>query len=229
MIINKELKDSLINNFDNKQRFALAVSGGPDSQCLLKSFTHVARRLGHEVVMAIGCDHGLRENAGKELDAAEALCNDLNLKFVRLHLGMKKESNLHAKARDSRYAAMRNVTKANDVNFLVTAHHFDDRAETVLIRLLRGKNIGSLGVLKEINGDLYRPLLNVTREDIIGYLARWKVPYATDPSNDDLKYTRAKVRNVIIPLLEQINPSIKTRLNEISDEVLRSKNIGTTK
>src|SRR5690606_5367502 len=95
--------------------------------------------------------------------------------------------------------------------------------ETVLIRLIRGKNIGSLGVLKEKNGDLYRPMLEITKSDIYDYLKHWNIKYSEDPSNHDDKYLRASVRNKVLPLLESLNPSIKQRLNDISDEVLRNK------
>ena len=202
----------------------MAVSGGPDSQCLLKAFPHVAKKLGHQVPLAIGCDHGFRKETSKELDLAEALATKLGIKFIRIFLNLDKNAgNIHAMARDARYSAMRKVMKEYKIDHLVTGHHYDDRAETVLIRLIRGKNIGSLGVLKELSGDLLRPMLNVTREEIIKYVSYWRVPYSTDPSNDDPKYMRARVRNEIMPLLKELNPSIVKRFNEISDEVLGNK------
>lgn len=222
--LNQKIETCLIDLFEEKKVFALAVSGGPDSQCLLKAFPHVANRLGHKVPLAIGCDHGFRSETSKELDLAEALATKLGIKFIRIFLNLDKNAgNIHAMARDARYTAMRKVMKANGIDYLVTGHHYDDRAETVLIRLIRGKSIGSLGVLQALRSDLLRPMLNVSREEIMKYLSYWKVPYATDPSNDNPKYMRARVRNEIMPLLKEMNPSIVDRLNEISDEVLGNK------
>lgn len=222
--LNQKIEKCLIDLFEGKKTFALAVSGGPDSQCLLKAFPHVANKLGHKVPLAIGCDHGFRKEASEELDLAEALVTKLGIKFIRIFLNLDKNvGNIHAMARNARYSAMRKVMAENNIDYLVTGHHYDDRAETVLIRLIRGKNIGSLGVLQELRGDLLRPMLNVSKEEIMKYLSYWKIPYATDPSNDDSKYMRATIRNEVLPLLKKMNPSIVVRLNDISDEILKGK------
>lgn len=217
MNINNEIKKSL-KQFKDKTHFVIAVSGGPDSQCLLAAFAHVNK--GFHDITVIGCDHGFRKESASELDLSEELAKSLGLKFIRIELNLEKGPNTHARARDARYSAMRHEMAKIGAKYLVTAHHYDDRAETVLIRLMRGRGLGSLGVLRELNGDLYRPLLNVTRTDIMGYINRWGIKYATDPSNNDTKYLRAKVRNEILPLLEESCPSIRKRLNDIADEAL---------
>lgn len=200
-------------------KFILAVSGGGDSQCLLKAFPHV---VGQSFCLAVGVNHGLRPEADSELDLAAALAEVAGVQFRRIQLNLEPDSNIQCRARDARYAALMRVADEFGARYIVTAHHFDDRAETVLFRLLRGEGIGSLGVMPPVSGRIYRPLLGVKRERIMGYLKRWDIPYATDPSNVNKKYLRSKIRHEILPLLESINPQIKSRLNALSDEILNT-------
>ena len=201
------------------RRFVLAVSGGPDSQCLLKAFPHVAAGFGHSCV-AIGVDHGLRDSAGQELALAETLAASVGVEFRRIRLSVGHGPNLMSRARDARYSALLLAADAVGASEVVTAHHADDRAETVLIRLVRGDRVGSLAVLPEVSGRVYRPLLRASRAELEAYVARWGVPFATDPSNSNPRFLRSRVRHELLPLLEELNPSIKDRLNSIADELL---------
>lgn len=205
--------------------FILAVSGGPDSQCLLKSFPHVALGFGHSCI-AVGIDHGLRPEAGKELELAQSLAYSIGIGFHREQVHIMGKSNLQAKAREERYRALFDYANRFSADYVVTAHHFDDRAETVLIRLIRGDGIGSLAVLPEVTERvcghaLFRPMLQVTRSEILRHLKRWGVLYASDPSNENTHYLRVKIRKEILPALEELNPRIRERLNAIADELLR--------
>lgn len=200
-------------------KFILAVSGGPDSQCLLKAFPHV---VGQSFCLAVGVNHGLRPEADSELDLTSALAEIVGVPFRRVKLNLEPGSNIQCRARDARYAALTQAADEFGARFIVTAHHFDDRAETVLFRLLRGEGVGSLGVMPPVSGRIFRPMLSVKREKIMGYMKRWGIPYATDPSNVDKKYLRSRIRHEILPMLESINPQIKSRLNALSDEILES-------
>ncbi len=216
MTINTTIRTSLKTNFPNQTHFILGVSGGRDSQCLLKAFSHVAAPFGHTIT-AVGVNHGLRPEADSELDLAESLANNLNVKFSRVKLNLQPGSDLQCRARDARYAALREFNGT-----IVTAHHADDRAETVLFRLLRGDGLGSLAVMPEISG-VYRPLITIWRDEITKYCEYFKLQWAEDPSNKNTKYTRAKIRNVILPMMKEINPAICDRLNRISDECFEVK------
>jgi tRNA(Ile)-lysidine synthase len=199
--------------------FLLAVSGGPDSQCLLKAFPHVAAKFGYRCVAA-GIDHGLRPEADSELDLAEELAIQMKVPFVRAKVKLTGYSNVQCEARVLRYGKLYKLADKYGCGLVVTAHHFDDRAETVIIRLLRGQGVGSLAVMPPIAGRVYRPMLTIKRSEIIKHINRWHVKFAHDPSNDNMKYLRAKIRKEILPLLESINPQIKQRLNDLSDELL---------
>ena len=227
--MNREIAAALGRRFPEPQHFVLAVSGGPDSQCLLKAFPHIAIPLGH-TISAVGIDHGLRPEARAELDLAERLAGQCGVPFHRVQLAVPAGSNLQHRARDARYRALRTsgqhlvtpspFATAHD-SFIVTAHHADDKAETVMIRLLRGEGAGALGVLPELHTDLFRPMLNLRRTDILAYLERWGVPYASDPSNLDEKYLRVWIRRKVMPLLTERSPRIVEKLCHVADDLVR--------
>jgi tRNA(Ile)-lysidine synthase len=222
MNINVAIKNALNTHFKGQVvTFVLGVSGGPDSQCLLKAFPHVLRDVNPESsCIAVGVNHGLRPEANDELDLARCLALGSGTPFSQINIRIAPGSNIQARARDGRYDALRSFADSRKNAVIVTAHHFDDRAETVLIRLLRGKKFGSLGVMPALNGRIFRPLLQVRRSEIEGYLKRWKIESATDPSNSNTKYLRTKVRKELLPAMEVLSPKIRERLNELADEAL---------
>lgn len=219
MEINIAIQKAIIAAKISDQNILLAVSGGADSQVLLKSFPHVAKEFNIKC-FAVGINHGLREDADKELDLAESLASKIGVPFLRKKIKVERKGSLQEDARNARYAALNDVCGVVRSKYIVTAHHYDDRAETVLMRLLRGKNIGSLAVLPLISGNIFRPMLSVTKEDIKGYCKRWKLDYANDPSNEDTDFMRVKIRKEILPMLESLNPKFKIRLNDLADEAL---------
>lgn len=213
----KAIRSSLLRNYSTPTTFTLGVSGGADSQCLLLSFPRVAKELGHACI-AVGIDHGFRAEANAELDLAETLAKRSDTPFYRQKVQVVDgPDGKQAHARDARYNALFGYG-----NTVVTAHHFDDYAETVMIRLIRGHNIGSLKVLPEVSEHgtgVFRPMLSVSRERIITHLNRWGINYACDPSNDDLHYLRVKIRKEILPMFESLNPKFKERLVNLSEEL----------
>lgn len=218
-VINQEISRSLAETGVSNEKLVVAVSGGPDSQVLLSAISHVSKRHGVKI-FAVGIDHCLRNEANAELDLAEGLAQSLSVPFHRFKVTVSPGASVQAMAREARYAMLNEFADDVGARYITTAHHYDDRAETVLIRLLRGKNIGSMGVLPVISGRVFRPMLKVTRQDVMNYCKRWDLKYATDPSNSNDKYLRVKIRNEILPLLEELNPQIRSRLNDLADEAL---------
>lgn len=215
--ITKAITASLLRNYQIPTTFTIGVSGGADSQCLLLAFPRIAKKLGHSCI-AVGINHGFRPEASAELNLAEDLAIKQEIPFyVKRVTVLDGPDGKQSHARDARYEAL--FAFGNPV---VTAHHFDDYAETVMIRLLRGKNIGSLNVLPEVSNygvGVFRPMLQVNRESIIKHLGRWGIKYANDPSNENTDYLRVKIRKEILPMLEEINPQIRQRLVDISKEL----------
>jgi tRNA(Ile)-lysidine synthase len=197
----------------------VATSGGPDSQALLHVMAGLREELGL-VLHAHGVDHGLRPAAKRELDLARDLARELAVPFRRTRVKVAPGGNLQARARTLRMAALRAAAARARATLIATAHHADDRAETVLQRMLRGTTLRSLAVLPARDGDRLRPFVAARRSDIAAHVARHRIPCATDPSNADPRFLRARVRHELLPVLESLNPGVVAHLNALADEAL---------
>jgi tRNA(Ile)-lysidine synthase len=202
-----------------------AVSGGPDSMALL----HVLSRLGPQlglVVHAHGVDHGLREEAARELDVAEAFAAHVGVPFGRSRVRVARGGNLQARARAARFEALAAAAAQVGARTIATGHHADDRAETVLMRLMRGagpRGLAALPPRAPLAGhdslELVRPLLRARREELDAHVARHGIPYAIDASNQDPRYLRVRVRNELMPLLKELAPGIVDHLTALADQL----------
>ncbi len=211
----------------------LAVSGGPDSMALL----HVTARLSDKLGLSLhahGVDHGLRKEAKHELDRAEELATKLSVAWSRSKVRIAKGGNLQARAREARWAALAKAARSVGATAIATAHHADDRAETLLLRMLRGAGARGLGVMparaplfteegaaRKNKLEVVRPLLRARRSDVMLHLDRHNVPFSLDPSNEDRSYLRSRVRRDLLPLLEELDPGIVRHLEAIADDLVR--------
>jgi len=194
-----------------------AVSGGSDSQAMLTVLARLSPEFGFKL-FAHGVNHGLRKEAGLELDIAEELANNAGVPFSRTNLNLSYGSNLQARAREVRYNALREI--AEPLNALIaTAHHANDRAETVLLRLLRGAGPRGLAVLAPRTHDIIRPLIKASKEDVELHLKRHNIKYAEDPSNKNKAFMRVRVRYEVLPLLKELSPQIIKHINDLSDQL----------
>jgi tRNA(Ile)-lysidine synthase len=192
-----------------------AVSGGGDSQAMLSALGRLAPKLGF-ALRAHGVDHGLRAEAAAELDLAEALARRSGVPFDRTRLSLERGGNLQARARAARYAALREAAAPHHA-LIATAHHADDRAETVLLRLLRGAGPRGLAVLAPRDHDVIRPLIRASKQDVTLHLERHGLVAAADPSNLDPAFLRVRVRREAMPLLRALSPQIVRHLNVLAD------------
>jgi tRNA(Ile)-lysidine synthase len=197
-------------------RVLLALSGGGDSMALLHVLALLAKKQGF-VLSAHGVDHGLRAAAAGELDRAELQCSALGVPFTRSVLALEAGGNLQARARDARRAALLAAAQASGAHFIATAHHADDRAETVLLRLLRGSGPPGLAVLPPRAGVWIRPQCRARKADILAHLTRHHLAFAEDPSNANPRFLRTRVRYEVLPLLEQLSPQIVGHLCALAD------------
>lgn len=206
----------------------VACSGGPDSTALLHVLALLRRTLGHTVV-AHGVDHGLRPEAPRELDLVARLCQKLGISFEVTRVDVAPGSNVQARAREARHRALQEAAIRAGAAVVATGHSADDRAETVLLRLLRGAGPKGLAVLTSrapapvtLQGsdpprDLIRPMLRARREDVLAHLHRHELESADDPSNVDPRYLRVRIRRELVPLLEDLSPSIVDHLCALAD------------
>jgi tRNA(Ile)-lysidine synthase len=202
-------------------RILVAVSGGGDSLALLHVLARLAPRFGFELC-AHGVDHGLRAAASAELDLASELARSLGVPFARSELALSAGGNLQARAREARYAALDAAAERAGARWVATAHHASDRAETVLLRLLRGTGPRGLGVLPAAAERRLRPFIRSPKSAILLHLERHGLRYASDPSNGDPRYLRTRIREELLPLLERLTPGAARRLNLLADECMDS-------
>jgi tRNA(Ile)-lysidine synthase len=199
------------------QHVLVAVSGGGDSMALLHVLARLAPRLGI-TLSAHGVDHGLRPAAAAELALAAELARALGVPFASSTLQLAAGGNLQARARAARYAALDAAAERLGADWVATAHHADDRAETLLLRLLRGASPSALGVLPAAAERRLRPFIRAPKSAILQHLERHHVPHAHDPSNRDPRYLRTRIREELLPLLERLTPGAARRLNLLADE-----------
>jgi tRNA(Ile)-lysidine synthase len=201
-----------------------ACSGGPDSTALLHVLARLRARVGFSLV-AHGVDHGLRPEAAGEIEHAERTAAAHGVPFGVTHLTVTAGGNLQARARDARRAALREAARLAGARLVATGHTADDRAETFLLRLLRGAGPHGLAVMPPsapLEGpepalQLIRPLLVARRADVLAHLARHELSFAADPSNADARFLRVRVRAELLPLLESMSPGITEHLCSLAD------------
>lgn len=172
---------------------------------------------------AHGVDHGLRPEAKEELDTVEQLARRLEVRFSRTCLQIRSGGNLQARAREGRYGALDRAAKNLGARWVATAHHADDRAETVLCRLLRGTGPKGLGVLPTCSEGRLRPFIRSRRSAIALHLKRHDIPYRSDPSNQDPRFLRVRIRQELMPLLEDLSSGAANRLNRLADDLMSAE------
>jgi tRNA(Ile)-lysidine synthase len=199
-------------------RILLAVSGGIDSMVMADLFL----RSGYKSGIA-HCNFSLR---AKESDKDEELVRIYSANHNIPFFTTRFETKLYAKdngisvqmaARELRYTWFEQIRQENSYDYIAVAHNLNDNIETLIINLIRGTGLAGLSGMRIVNNRIIRPLLFATRQDIIDYSARHHIRYREDKSNADTRYTRNKIRHLVIPVLKEINPSIEATLNETAE------------
>jgi tRNA(Ile)-lysidine synthase len=207
----------------------VAVSGGADSMALLDVLARLVPSL-ELSLFACGVDHGLRKEAAAELDVAARHAAHLGVPFARARLEVAPGANLQARARAERWKALAAEARRCGARAIATAHHADDRAETVLMRVLRGAGARGLAALPPrapVPGapslEAVRPLLRARRADVIAHVERHSVPFSDDPSNRDPRFLRVRIRHEVLPLLEELDPNVVGHLAALADDLARGR------
>ena len=204
-------------------RVLVAVSGGADSVCLLALLHEMRERAllpGIDLRIA-HVNYGLR---GDESEEDEVFVRELGSKLgvpvdcERVRLMPKSGGTLQSRARDARYAFFGRVLREHGMTAVATGHTADDQAETVLLWLMRGAGTSGLaGIPVKRAGGIIRPLLGVTRQQVLDYLAFRGMPYRSDSSNGTARYRRNRIRQEILPALRSLNPRIVEALARGAD------------
>jgi tRNA(Ile)-lysidine synthase len=171
-------------------RIGIAVSGGPDSLALLL----LAATAFPGRVEAATVDHRLRPASILEAQYVAAVCAERGIPHAILTLDALPGGNVSAQARDARYAALNDWCDAQNIDWLMTAHHADDQLETMIMRLNRGSGVGGLSCIRARQGRIVRPLLHWRHDELVAVVQDAGLDAVDDPTNHDDLYDRARLR-----------------------------------
>lgn len=202
-------------------KYIVALSGGADSVSLLFVLKHLEHELGIDVEAA-HCNFHLRgAESVRDEEFCKQLCERLSVPLHLIHFDTQAYADLHRvsiemAARDLRYGYFENLRRDIEAQDICVAHHRDDSVETVLLNLVRGTGLRGLRGIQPRNGNIIRPLLSLSREDIVQYLDALGESYVTDSTNLHNDVKRNKIRLDVMPLLRELNPSVSQSIFESS-------------
>lgn len=217
-----------ITEITDKTKFLIAYSGGMDSHILLHNMHELCRKNPHFKIRAIHIHHGLSVNANSWVKHCTATCKRLNIELIVKKITVKKNKHsLEALARDLRYQEIAKVITADEC--LLTAHHADDQAETILLQLFRGCGTKGLAAMPKhkgfAQGSLVRPLLEFSREELHNYALKNKLNWIEDESNENIGHDRNFVRHKLMPIMISRWPGIKATLNRSAEHCAEADNL----
>lgn len=204
-------------NLDLTKNYALAVSGGIDSMVMLHMFATMNPRPDFFVVTV---NHNLRKEASEDCKFVAAYCKRFGIVCKTFNVDVPSYCEAMKVSEETGARLLRlGVLNSLDVDWICTAHHADDNAETVLMHLIRGSGAnGSEGIRRE-SGKFLRPLLHFSRADIEAYAKEHDVPHVYDATNSQTKYTRNFLRHKVIPLLCQLNENVQSNLTRFAENI----------
>lgn len=215
----KIVKQFLIAQNLQDKTIILGFSGGFDSMCLLDILSKIRQEEQfYDInIIAAHFNHNWRgEESLKEQEVCKLFATSRGIEFFTktAHSGLKKTEN---EARIARYDFFEEAFENYDADAVFTAHNKDDNAETILYRIIKGTGLIGLKGIADKREKYYRPLLKITRTEILEYCKKNNLSPNIDSSNLDTKYNRNFIRLNILPSLEKINPSVKDALNSLAN------------
>lgn len=210
---------SALENGVRPARYVVALSGGLDSSVLLHALAATRTRHGR-LLLAAHIDHGLSPDAPLWAEHCRRFAASLDVEFLAERVAVAEgDSGPEAAAREARYAALAGLIAPGD--WLLSAHHRDDQAETLLLNLLRGSGPAGVAGIPRLrrfaHGWLARPLLDVGRDALEGYARRHDIDWIEDPANEADRYDRNFLRHEVLPVLERRFPGAGARLSRSAE------------
>ncbi|SDT89575.1 tRNA(Ile)-lysidine synthase [Polaribacter sp. Hel1_33_78] len=224
----QKFKEHIHINFPflKDKKLLIAISGGLDSVVL----AHLLFELNFTTSLA-HCNFQLR---AKESDLDEEFVKLFSQKtsnqiftkkFTTEEFAKEKKLSTQIAARELRYHWFQELIAQHNFDFVLTAHHADDNLETFLINLTRRSGLDGFTGIPKINGNIVRPLLAFSREEILAYAKANNIKWREDASNASIKYIRNKIRHQIVPILKEINPNVLETFSKTSKHLQQSKQI----
>lgn len=211
--INREFQHQ-VKNYLKRDDFVIAgISGGPDSMLLL----YLLHRSGIKTV-SVHCNYGLR---GKASDQDQKLVEQMSSMWgiecvsVRLDLEQAGGDNFQNWARERRYEILYDLKREFQADYITTAHHQDDQVETILQKILRGSGTIAWKGMSVKEGDLFRPLLGIAKDEIMQFVQEFSIPYRIDGTNEESTYARNFLRNNWFPELSRFFPGWRDNLLKV--------------
>ncbi|MCR5862744.1 tRNA lysidine(34) synthetase TilS [Flavobacterium sp. J372] len=213
-------------SFLQGKKLLLAVSGGVDSMVL----AHLFKEIEYDISIA-HCNFGLRgEESDSDTKFVEQYASGNNIPVFVTHFDTERfasdnKLSVQVAARQLRYMWFDEIMQENNFDYLLTAHHLDDSLETFLINFSRGTGLQGFTGIPQQNGNIVRPLLPFTRDEIEQYAKEHNIAWREDSSNASEKYLRNKIRHKMVPLLKEINPSFYTGFENTLESLQQSASL----
>ena len=225
--INHTLKSH--NLFPENSRILVACSGGPDSMALLYLLQDIAthRHTTYKIGVAI-VDHCIRPESKEEVLWLQHQVEELGLPFYSATFDVPCLSKEHKKSEETigrqvRYQWLNEIAQSEGYDYISVAHHKDDQAESILAHIIRGSGLNGLTGMSVVQSEyaipVVRPLLDVTKENLLAYIGTKQISYCVDSTNDDVRYQRNRIRHRIIPELEAVNPAVVDAIVRLGSSV----------
>lgn len=208
-----------MNKIDCK--IGVAVSGGVDSMTLLYAYEKAEQNL-----VVVNIEHGIRgETSLRDTDFVKKYCALNNIPFLGFSVDAPKNArsgeSVETCSRRLRYEIFDKLVSEGTVQKIALAHHADDNAETVLMRIFRGTGLRGLAGITD-RGDYIRPLLGYSRGEIAEFAAEHNIPFVTDETNAENEYTRNYIRNELMPLIKLKYPNVLASVSRLSENALEA-------
>ena len=225
--INHTLKSH--NLFPENSRILVACSGGPDSMALLYLLQDIAthRHTTYRIGVAI-VDHCIRPESKDEVLWLKHQVEELGLPFYSTTFDVPRLSKEHKKSEETigrqvRYQWLTEIAQSEGYDYISVAHHKDDQAESILAHIIRDSGLNGLTGMSVVQSEyaipVVRPLLDVTKENLLAYIGTKQISYCVDSTNEDVRYQRNRIRHRIIPELETINPNVVNAIVRLGNSV----------
>jgi tRNA(Ile)-lysidine synthase len=208
--MNDSTENILQKYVKKNSKIIIGVSGGADSILLLRLCHEAAKKLNFHIIIA-HVDHNVRTKSHKDAVFVHDIAAKFHIPFELIKITHKPKGNMEEQFRKIRYEFFEELRKKYKASWILTAHHLNDNIETILFNLIRGSSIEGLGGMETADKKrkILRPLLNVSRQEIINSLKKKKIKYVEDETNKDEKFSRNLIRHKIIPEFKKINPNLE--------------------
>jgi len=210
----------LKNEVEINSKLIVGISGGPDSMALLNLLLDLKKEQNIEIICAHINHNSGREGQIKDQEFVKEYCKKNNIIFELMIIDEYKEKNFHNEAHKKRYDFFEKLVNKYQAKYVLTAHHGDDLIETILMRIVRGSTLKGYAGFEQVtikeNYKILRPLVLLTKEEIIEYNNKNKIEYVIDDSNSKDVYTRNRYRKYVIPQLKQENSKVHQKFYKFS-------------